>query len=151
MLGICRWYDCRRRVSPDLGKWVERGYGQALVSDMVRMLRCNRVDTDCGLMFDPEPPAVTLRLSQLTWKANVRLRFSCAAVACKATRFATAEAVMDQLRRQGHRNADFRVEELASLMKGACRTCKGTAWSVDVMWANTNTMGWRSGGRPWPT
>lgn len=146
--GLCRQRDCKRRAAIDFVFWVEKGFGRLTLPDLQRMLRCNRPD-GCALDFMGGHPKLDLALSQISGKSNVRVRFKCRGQGCKFSRVAVVEKVIAGLLADKRGDGSTLVCDLPKLLKGACGTCGKVNWQVDVIWANTETAGWRQGLTPW--
>ena len=51
--------------------------------------------------------------------------------------------------KRGEEGGQTGADELGAKMRSACPKCKRVAWTAEVMWVNTDTMGWKAlGERP---
>jgi hypothetical protein len=139
----CRAKGCNRRVELDPEVLCSEGLG-ALRMDRIRLLwRCARFE-GCELNFYNEPPAIRLLLGSFTGIPHVRIRLRCRGQGCKFARVYLVEAMIKGLvdRKQGDGRTE--IAELPSKMTGGCALCGKNNWAVDVLWADTETMGWRT-------
>ena len=48
------------------------------------------------------------------------------------------------LAKRGHDGRRTEVERLGSMMTAPCTGCKRVNWAAEILWVNTDTMGWRA-------
>ena len=141
--GSCRAKGCRRSLDLDPVELCADGLGAISMERIKRLWRCHRVPV-CEITFHDAPPGKPLRLVDLTRRPHARVRVRCRKAECAYSRVWTAEALIKGLadRRQGDERAP--VDGLAGKMTSVCPHCKAADWAVDVVWADTSTMGWRT-------
>lgn len=140
--GVCRAQGCRRRVELDPTELRKVGLGQLAMRTVQKLWLCQRLD-GCGLDFHSEPPLIPLRLEQFVGKPNVRLRLRCRGAGCKYFRVWRVEEMIAALQKRGQGDARSEVAKLSPMMKSPCPLCQRSNWTAEVLWVNTDTMGWR--------
>jgi hypothetical protein len=137
--GVCSKRDCRRRCEVDLERLARAGFGALPVATVESLLRCHSL-AGCGLAFHSDNRA-GLPLRALVGRSHVRLRIKCAG--CGFFRVALPEGLIAKLTAAKRMTDGFQVSEIAGSIKGPCRTCKKTAWRVDVIWPDVKSVGYR--------
>jgi hypothetical protein len=107
--------------------------------------RCHQLD-GCELTFYDDTPDNPLRLGHLEGLLHVRVRVRCRADKCRYLRAWRAEEMVKALTERGAGDERTEIVQLAGLMKSPCPLCARCNWTVDVLWANTDSVGWRQGG-----
>ncbi len=74
----------------------------------------------------------------------------CRGVGCRFYRLSRAEELVEGLRKRGAGDESAEVYGLAAAkMTSGCPVCKTVNWAVDVLWINTETLGWKGQGERW--
>ena len=87
-----------------------------------------------------------LVLGQFVGRPNVRLRLKCRGDRCKFHRLWRVEEMIAGLEKRGQGGARTEVDGLGSKMTTACPMCKRVNWTAEILWVNTDTMGWKARG-----
>jgi hypothetical protein len=143
--GKCTRTGCNRRVELDPKALCGEGLGTVPMQQVKAWWKCQRAG-GCALIFFNEPPAFPLRLEHFTGLPHVRVRLSCRGNGCKFTRLFTAEAMIKGLVARGQGDERVEIAKLGAKMTSGCPLCKKANWTADVLWANTDTMGWKAQG-----
>lgn len=126
--GRCRTPECTRTVRVDLNGWWDHGYGGMGMRGLRRAYRCARIGCD----LDLHPPFYESGVPLAHYLASKdRLDVRC--YACKAGKLLTAEELIARLERAGLTyagNAGVRI--VGGLIRGACKSCGGTSWTVEL-------------------
>ncbi|MDB5480482.1 MAG: hypothetical protein JWO83_1535 [Caulobacteraceae bacterium] len=107
--------------------------------------RCQRVE-GCGLDFHKEKPLNPLILGQFVGRPNVRVRVRCRGDRCKFHRLWRIEEMIAGLEKRGQGGARTEVDGLGAKMTTPCPMCKRVNWGAEILWVNTDTMGWKARG-----
>jgi hypothetical protein len=138
--GTCRAKGCNRRVDLDPKLLCGAGYAAVNMRRLRDLWRCHQLD-GCELTFYDDVPDHPLRLGHLEGLSHVRLRIRCRADKCRYFRAWRAEEVAKALTDRGAGDERTEIAQLGSLMKAQCPLCGRTSWAVDVLWANTESVG----------
>jgi len=141
--GVCRGDGCTRRVKLEPRALCVAGLDRLTMSQVQKLWSCNRVD-GCRLEFHKEPPLAPLTLGMFVGKPNVRVRVRCRRERCTFFRIWTVEEMIAGLAKRGHDGRRTEVERLGSMMTAPCTVCKRVNWAAEILWVNTDTMGWRA-------
>ena len=141
----CRTRGCNRHITLDPEVLSRDGMGALAMRKIQQLWKCNRID-GCGLEFHNERPGVPLMLGHFVGLPHVRIRLRCREAACEFARVYPVEALIKGLaaRKQGDERTE--IEVLPGKMTSACPVCKKANWTADVLWADTETLGWRTHG-----
>lgn len=140
--GVCRTAGCTRRIELEPKELCGKGLSLLTMRQVQQMWRCQRID-GCGLDFHKEPPLYPLRLQPFVGMPNVRVRLRCRGTGCKFFRVWRVEEMIAALIKRGQGDGRTEVEALGAKMTSPCPACKKTNWTADVLWINTDTMGWK--------
>jgi hypothetical protein len=143
--GTCRAHGCHRRIDLDPKALCATGYGAVNMRRIRDLWRCHQLD-GCELTFYDDTPDNPLRLGHLEGLLHVRVRVRCRADKCRYLRAWRAEEMVKALTERGAGDERTEIVQLAGLMKSPCPLCARCNWTVDVLWANTDSVGWRQGG-----
>lgn len=143
--GRCETKECNRKVRIEPKDLCGKGQGLLTMKHVEQLNRCHRLD-GCSLNFYADPGAPELRLEWLTGRANVRVRLKCRGNGCTFVRVWVVEKMIDGLKKSGKGHGGTDVHELGKLMTQPCQVCKKVNWTADILWANTDTLGWCHGG-----
>jgi hypothetical protein len=143
--GSCATKECNRKVRLDPKDLCGHGQGSLHMRQVEKLHYCHRLD-GCALNFYADPKTPPLRLDWLTGRAHVRVRLRCRGNGCKYARVWVVEQMIAGLKKAGKGGGDTDVHELGRLMTAACPVCKKANWTADILWANTETLGWRQNG-----
>jgi hypothetical protein len=143
--GACRAKGCSRRVELDPKDLCGVGLALLTMRQVQALWRCSRVE-GCGLEFHKEKPLNPLLLGQFVGKAHVRVRVRCTADRCKFYRLWRVEEMIAALEKRKQGGSRTEVEALGAMMTTACPLCKRVTWTVEVLWVNADTMGWKARG-----
>ena len=143
--GYCRMKRCNRRVELDPQTLCNEGMALLDMSKLKPLWACSRVD-GCALTWENEPPRVKLVLQQFIGVKEARIRLTCRTHQCEHARVFRAEAIIKGLLERKTGNDLTQVSELPSKTTAVCRRCGKADWAVDVLWADTATVGWRQDG-----
>jgi hypothetical protein len=141
--GVCRSQGCTRRVELDAAALCKGGLAALSMRQVQKLWMCQRLD-GCGLDFHNEPPAIPLRLELFIGRPNVRLRLRCRGGGCKFFRLYAVEQIIAGLEQRKKGGGRTEVAALGALMTTACPTCKKTNWAAEVLYVDTDTMGWKA-------
>ena len=141
--GKCQRSGCSRRVDLDPKGLCGEGLGSLSMQQVKTWWRCNRAG-GCGLDYHNEPPAFPLRLEHFIGLPNVRIRLRCRGDKCKFHRVWPVEVMIKGLVERGQGDERTEIDKLGAKMTSACALCKKSNWTADVLWANTESMGWRA-------
>jgi hypothetical protein len=140
--GACRATGCSRRVDIDPRTLAGEGYTKVHMTRLRDLWRCHRLD-GCQLSFYDDRPDFPLRLGHLVGKPHVRLRARCRRDGCKYFRVWLVEQIITGLAARNVGDERTEVAAVGGLMKTPCPMCKRVNWAADVLWANTESVGWR--------
>lgn len=143
--GRCETKECNRRVRIEPKDLCGKGQGLLTMKHVEQLNRCHRLD-GCSLNFFADPRTPELRLERLTGRAHVRVRLKCRGTGCKLSRVWVVEQMIAGLKKAGKGGGQTDIHELGKLMTQPCPVCRKVNWTADILWANTDTMGWRHGG-----
>jgi hypothetical protein len=143
--GICRGKECTRRVELDPKSLCGEGLGSLTMRQVQAFWRCQRID-GCKLDFHNEKPLNPLLLGQFVGRANVRVRVRCRGDRCKFHRLWRVDEMIAGLEKRGHGSSRTEVEALGAMMTTPCPLCKKASWTAEILWINTDTMGWKARG-----
>lgn len=143
--GVCRSKPCNRRIELDPLTMCGEGLGRLTMEQVQQLWRCNRLG-GCAMEFRAERPEAPLVLGQFIGKPNVRLRLKCRGDRCKFFRVWRVEEMIAGLQKRGQGGNSTPVSELGAMMTTPCPLCKKANWTADVLWIETDTMGWRASG-----
>jgi hypothetical protein len=145
MKGQCRSDGCYRKVELDPKELAKRGFGALSMRRVQGFCRCQRLE-GCGLEFHDGPADNPLRLMHFVGRPNIRVRVRCRGNGCKFFRMYKVEQMIAglQKRRQGDERTE--VAALGAMMTSPCSICKRSNWQAEVLYVNTDTMGWRANG-----
>jgi len=128
--GRCHTRDCRRTCRLDLGELITKGMGALPVITIQRTLRCSRLDA-CALHFE-ERPEHPLTIGELTQREYVGVEIRCSG--CGQRHITNVEGVIARLRAANRGDAQSKVRDLGSLIKGKCGKCGVVRWTVEILW-----------------
>lgn len=134
--GRCHTRDCRRTCHLDLGELVAKGMGALPVRTIQHTLRCARLDS-CALFFE-EKPEHPLTIGELCRRDYVGVEIRCAG--CGRSHVTNAEGVVARLKAAGRGDGLTKVSDLAGLLKGVCKACKISRWSVAILWFDPSSQ-----------
>ncbi len=137
--GVCDQRDCRRRCQIDLPRLAARGFGALPLTTVQGFLRCHSL-AGCGLDFHEDPKA-GLPLRALLGRSHVKIRIKCAG--CGFFRVTRVEGLIAKLSATRPMADSLMTSEVPSQITGPCKTCKKSAWRVDVLWPALNSEGQR--------
>ena len=137
--GYCDQKDCRRRCSVDLARLTARGFGQLPVARVQQLMRCNTL-AGCGLDFRLDQNA-GLPLTSLLGRAHVRIRIKCEG--CGFFRATSVEALIARLSAGRPTAETLMLSQVRGRITGPCKTCRKSAWRVDVLWPDPSSEGYR--------
>lgn len=137
--GVCYQGDCRRRCELDLARLARQGFGAMAVRTATALMRCHNL-TGCGLDFH-EDRRTGLPLRALVGRAHVKVRIRCGG--CGFSRTAPPESVIARLSKPEPMPGNLYISEIAGRIKGACGQCKKRAWTVDILWPDPRSEGYR--------
>jgi hypothetical protein len=143
--GACRAAGCNRRVELDPKTLCAAGLGFLTMRQVQALWCCHRVE-GCGLVFHSERPLNPLVLGQFVGRPNVRVRIVCRGDRCKFHRLWRIEEMIAGLEKRGQGGARTEVDSLGAKMTTACPMCKRVNWTAEILWINTDTMGWKARG-----
>jgi hypothetical protein len=143
--GVCRARGCNRRVELDPKDLCGGGLALLNMRQVQTLWRCQRVE-GCGLDFHKEKPLNPLVLGQFVGRPNVRVRLKCRGDRCKFHRLWRVEEMMEALEKRKQGGGRTEVDGLGAMMTTACPLCKKVNWAAEVLWINTDTMGWKARG-----
>lgn len=143
--GKCTRSGCNRRVELEANALCRDGLGAIPMQQIKAWWRCQRAG-GCALTFHNEPPAFPLRLEHFTGLPHVRVRLSCRGDRCTYTRVYPPEVMIKGLVGRGQGDERTEIAKLGAKMTSACPLCKKSNWAADVLWANTETVGWKAQG-----
>jgi hypothetical protein len=148
IVGTCPQDHCTRRVVLVPAELQRQGLDRLSMADVMRLHRCHRIG-GCPLSFHNEAPQSPLTLAHLRGKPFVRVRVRCRGNGCRYYRVWRAEEMIAGLakRRQGDDHTE--LFGLGAKMTSPCPVCKRANWAVDVLWIDTDTMGWKARGESW--
>lgn len=141
--GRCRSQGCYRKIDLDAQALCKLGLSTLQMRQVQKLWMCQRLD-GCGLDFFNEPAAIPLRLELFVGRPNIRLRLRCRGNGCKYFRLYQVEQVIAGLEARKKGGGRTEVTALGALMSGPCPTCKKPNWVAEVLYVNTETMGWRA-------
>lgn len=128
--GRCHTRDCRRTCHLDLGELITKGMGLLPVRTIQQTLRCSRLD-GCALHFE-EQLEFPLTLSELTGREYVGVEIRCKG--CGQSHVTNVEGMIARLAAAHRGDAQSKVRELGSLIKGPCGKCKALSWEIHILW-----------------
>lgn len=137
--------DCKRTLTINSKRLCEEGFGRLAMKRVSSMFRCQRLD-DCMARFWDLEPDLPLSLSVLKGRRYVRVRLKCRG--CGLSRGFTPEEMIARLEAAGKGNSGTLVKGLGGKISGSCpnKACGKSNWEADVLWANVETMGWKTMG-----
>ena len=141
--GVCRARGCTRRVELDPKSLCGDGLALLSMRQVEALWRCQRLD-GCGLDFHKEKALKPLTLGQFIGRPNVRVRIRCRGNGCKFFRVWRIEEMIAGLEKRGQGSDRTDIDDLAAKMTTACPMCKRVNWTADLLWVNTETMGWKA-------
>lgn len=141
--GVCRAKGCTRRVELEPANLCGQGLGRLTMRQIEKLWRCQRIE-GCGLEFHKEKALNPLRLDHFVGKPNVRIRVRCRGNGCKFFRLWRVEEMIAGLRKRSQGDGRTEVEALGAMMTSGCPLCKKANWVAEVLWVNTDTMGWKA-------
>lgn len=139
----CRSDGCNRNITIDPVEQAKRGFGAVSMRRLRGLWTCHRLD-GCTLGFFEDKPEIPLCLYAFVGRAHVRVRLRCQAAGCKFYRVWTVEEIVAGLEKRGVGGERTEVDGLGKLMTTACAVCKRVNWAADVLWVDTDTMGWKA-------
>ncbi len=148
LIGVCSAQDCRRRTTLAPDALLRIGAPGLDMARVKRLWACQRLD-GCSMSWHNEPPTNPLRLGHCRGKPYVRLKVRCRGNGCRYYRVYRAEEMIEGLRKRGVGDADAEIFTLGARMTSGCPLCKKANWTVDVLWLNTDTTGWKQIGERW--
>lgn len=139
VIGRCHNKGCRRTCHIDFDHLARTGHGRMPLATIERLLRCQRLE-GCALDFQiKRGPGLSLRLLQPF--PHVSIRFRCA---CGHAHAASPTQILARLRAAGgEAKLCSTFEGLAAVSKAPCPKCQTVAWTIDVLWPNVNSIGYR--------
>lgn len=141
--GVCRSQGCFRRVELEAAALCKGGLAALSMRQVQKLWMCQRLD-GCGLDFHYEPAAIPLRLELFVGRPNIRLRLRCRGGGCKFFRLYQVEQVIAGLESRKKGGGRTEVGAIGALMTTACAACKKTNWMAEVLYVDTETMGWKA-------
>ncbi len=145
IVGTCRHDGCSRRLVLQPQELQRQGLGQLNIGDVKRLHMCQRIG-GCSLSFHHDPPERPLRLAHCLGKPFVRIRVACRGTGCRFHRVWKVEEMIAGLVKRGQGDHATEIYGLGARMTSPCPLCKRANWRVDVIWANTDQMGWKARG-----
>lgn len=139
--GHCYFRECKRSCRFELQRMQAAGWGRIDIGLIQKFYRCQRPD-GCGLEYSEEPRTGSLPLRALLGRSHVSAKIACES--CKFFRRVSIEGLIKKLRAEGVGDEATSFTEVAPLIKGACK-CGRKSWKVEILWPNTDTLGWRQG------
>jgi hypothetical protein len=140
--GVCRARNCSRRVELDPKILCTEGLGLLSMRQVETFWLCHKIG-GCRLEFHREKALNPLVLGQFVGRPNVRVRLRCRSERCKFHRVWRVEEMIAGLEKRGQGGARTEVDQLAAKMTSACPARKRVNWIAEILWINTDTMGWR--------
>ena len=123
----CGSHDCSRHVRFDPRFWIARGMGDALLGVIRTAYMCAR--TPCGLQWQGEIYPRGVPLMAYTGAEGAQVTVGCRL--CKGRKTYTAHQFVDRLLAAG-RSPNVPGWDLHGCVRGNCRSCGGSAWSVSL-------------------
>lgn len=148
VIGTCRNDNCTRRLVLEPSELQRRGLEQLPMSEVTRLHRCLRIG-GCAMSFHNDAPSRPLRLGDLRGKPFVRVRVRCRGNGCRYYRVWRVEEMISGLAKRGAGDSATEIFGLGGKMTSPCPLCQKANWGVDVLWINTDTLGWRAQGERW--
>lgn len=143
--GRCETKECNRKIRIEPKDLCGKGQGLLQMKQVEQLHRCQRLE-GCSLGFFADPATPPLHLDWLTGRPNVRIRLKCRGHGCKYVRVWVVEQMIAGLKKAGKGGGGTDVHALGKLMTQPCPVCKKVNWAADVLWASTETIGWRQNG-----
>ena len=145
VLGVCRGRGCSRRLELEARSLGAIGLGLLSMTAVKKMWQCQRPD-GCRIDYRDTAAEAPLRLAHFVGRANVRLRLRCGSPPCKFARIWRVEEMIAALRKRGQGGEATAVDKLGGMMTSPCPLCKKATWTAEVLWIDTDSMGWRANG-----
>ncbi len=137
--GQCQSQDCKRTCHINLPLLAARGLAAMQISVIKQLWRCHALG-DCSLDFRVES-GPGLPLEALLGRPHVSIRWKCRG--CKFFRTSLPDRVIASLEAKKLGGGGTPIRDLGKLIKGPCQACGKSNWDIDVLWPNTESVGYR--------